>query len=139
MIRIRRVVADDAHDLHTMMLACFPGEAVRDTTVDAWWIALDEDDDAAGFCCLSPSRSRLSCGYLSYAGVMPAFRGRGLQKRLIRARITEARRRGWRALVTDTCDNPASSNSLIACGFRLFDPPNPWASATALYFQRRVW
>lgn len=138
MIRIRRVVAGDAYDLHIMMLACFPGEAVRDTAVDTWWIALDEDDEAAGFCCLSRSQTRLTGGYLSYAGVAPAFRGHGLQKRLIRVRIAEARRREWDSLVTDTCDNPASSNSLIACGFRLFDPPRPWGLSTALYFQRRV-
>lgn len=135
MFRIRRAAPDDAHDLIEMMRTCFPAEAVRDPASDTWWVAL-EDDEPAGFCCLSPSRTRHNSGYLSYAGVMPQFRGNGLQKRLIRVRISEARRREWLSLVTDTYDNPASSNSLIACGFRLFEPLQPWGLSTALYFQR---
>jgi GNAT superfamily N-acetyltransferase len=41
-------------------------------------------------------------GHLYSAGVLPRYRGHGLQKRLIRKRIAAARARGWTCLVTET-------------------------------------
>jgi GNAT superfamily N-acetyltransferase len=76
--------------------------------------------------------------YLCRAGVLPAHRGQGLQKRLIRARIQVAKEKGMNWLVTDTNDNPASGNSLIACGFKLFEPTVPWAANGAIYWRMKL-
>jgi ribosomal protein S18 acetylase RimI-like enzyme len=63
--------------------------------------------------------------FLSRSGVLPEARGIGIQKRLIRARLAHIRRHspGVTHAVTYTAvSNAASSNSLIACGFKLFWP-----------------
>jgi len=76
--------------------------------------------------------------YLNRSGVLNAHRGRGLQKRLIRARERYARRVGIKVLVTDTSFNPASANSLIATGFRVYDPVEPWAFEHSIYWKKEL-
>lgn len=94
--------------------------------------------DLAGFAGLAPSSRWADTGYLCRAAVLPDYRGRGLQKRLIRVRIAKARRLGWRWLVTDTRQNPASANSLIDCGFRMFEPSEPWSFSDACYWRLKL-
>ena len=53
-------------------------------------------------------------------------------------RVDKARRLGWNWLITDTYDNPASSNSLISCGFKLYDPNVPWGTKGALYWRKKL-
>jgi predicted acetyltransferase len=78
-------------------------------------------------------------GYLCRAGVLaPKFRGRGLQKLMIQKRVTYARRRKWSVVVTDTHENLASANSLIACGFRLYAPDTKWSFETSLYWRKQL-
>lgn len=75
--------------------------------------------------------------FLCRAGVAPAARGAGLQKRLIRARVGWARRVGARGCYTYTIDNPASANALIACGFRSYEPSYAWGGRSAQYWIKR--
>ena len=138
MFKIRRATPDDTLDMHDMMQVCFEGNAVKDVTEHTWWIARDLDEEPAGFACLAKSLTQEHGGYLAYAGVMPKYRGQGLQKRLIRVRAREAKHLGYTVLVTDTCDNPPSANSLIACGFRMYDPASPWALANSVYWKRKL-
>jgi len=49
-----------------------------------------------------------------------------------------AKEKGMNWLVTDTNDNPASGNSLIACGFKLFEPTVPWAAKGAIYWRMKL-
>lgn len=101
-----------------------------------WWVALAGGKEAA-FAGMVPSHQLKKAGYLCAAGVLPAYRGHGLQKRLIRVRIAQARKYGWTELRTETLnDNAASANSLIACGFRQFNPAKPWAHAYSVYWQK---
>jgi L-amino acid N-acyltransferase YncA len=72
------------------------------------------------------------------AGVIRNFQGHGLQKRLIQARIRKARALNWEWLLTDTTDNPASANSLIAMGFKLYEPKAPWANKNSLYWRLNI-
>jgi GNAT superfamily N-acetyltransferase len=76
--------------------------------------------------------------YLCRSGVLASHRGHGLQKRLIRAREQHARKRGYRWALTDTFDNPASSNSLISSGYRLYEPARPWGKRGALYWRKKL-
>lgn len=127
-----------AHDIHEMMETCFPGEPLLsvDHTSD-WWLAY-VDDEIAGYASLTRSRTREYAGYLSHCGVLPAFRGQGFQRKLIRARIGQAKRYGWDTVVTDTTDNPFSANNLIVCGFKLYTPATPWGHPTTNYWRRKV-
>ena len=52
--------------------------------------------------------------------------------------MAKAKRLGMNWLITDTTDNPPSANSLIACGFKLFEPSKPWANKQSLYWRKRI-
>lgn len=139
--RIRRVDPDDFHDeLMEMQRVCLPNSAPIEFNgaddADDWWLAF-VDDVPAGFASMRPSVAFSLTGYLSRAGVAPEFRGNGLQKRLIRARESFARRHGWQWLVTDSF-NPVSANNLMDCGYRAYAPAQPWAFAYSTYWRRRI-
>ena len=59
---------------------------------------------------------------LSGDGVIPRFRGRGLQKALIRARLTFSQARGCDVACAGTAPSTASQRSYEACGFRAAYP-----------------
>ena len=103
-----------------------------------WWIAYAEDGKPVAFAGIVRSTRWTDTGYLCRAGVMYGFTGHGIQKRLIRVRLAQARKLGWNWCITDTTDNPASSNSLIACGFKMYTPANPWSFKNASYWKYKV-
>jgi L-amino acid N-acyltransferase YncA len=102
-----------------------------------WWVAFD-GQTAAGFACMRPSVRWEDTGYLSISGVLRPWRGKGLQKKLIRARIGYARQLGWHTVISDTMhDNPGSMRNLIACGFKPYSPQVRWGDADhAVYWIR---
>jgi N-acetylglutamate synthase-like GNAT family acetyltransferase len=116
---------------------CLPTDEPADTNFGCWWIA-SEDGNDIGFAGLTRSISWTDCGYLCRAGVVPNARGKGVQKKLIRIRIRQAKTFGWKWLITDTTNNPASANSLIACGFKLFEPTKPWGFKNSLYWRKKL-
>ena len=59
---------------------------------------------------------------LSGDGVIPRFRGRGLQKALIQARLAFARAQGCDLACASTAPGTASQRSFEACGFRAAYP-----------------
>jgi superfamily I DNA/RNA helicase len=77
-------------------------------------------------------------GYLCRAGVLPEFTGHALQLRLIKARLAQAKKLNWNWCITDTTNNPASANSLINAGFKLYTPGQPWSFKNALYWKYKV-
>ena len=106
----------------------------------AWWIMWSEDGKAAAFCGIWPPLWKGRPCYLVRAGVLPDHRGQGLQKRMIVARLAYARKMGWTTAVTYTlCDNAASANSLIARGFRVYNPPSPkWIGEGVIYWKKNL-
>jgi N-acetylglutamate synthase-like GNAT family acetyltransferase len=140
--QIQIVQADTSREsvvarLRSMQRELLDGSPVLNPRFGYWWIA-EVDGVPAGFAALHPSTQWSDVGYMSRSGVMPVYRGMGLQKRLIRVRERKARQQLWRWLVSDTRDNPASANSLIACGFRVFHPSRPWGFADSTYWRKRV-
>lgn len=119
----------------------FPSDAPVDTERGLWWVA---EEPAAGLLAgfagmhFNHQGDPLTA-YLCLAGVLPEYRGQGIQRRLIQARLRKARVLGLRRVVTDTIpDNPASINSLVSCGFRAFSPAVPWEVPGAAYWERRL-
>ncbi len=113
--------------------ACFPGDEPYPTTDARWWLALDAGKPLgfAGAKFWPPDR----CVFLCRAGVIPEARGKGLQRRLIDVRLrwaTSVKARG--AYTYTTPDNLPSANSLIHCGFKLFEPSYAWAGSDVLYW-----
>ena len=123
--------------LSALQKICLPFDKPYDTNFGSWWIASKDGRDI-GFAGLVRSVSWTDCGYLCRAGVVPSARGRGLQKQLIYVRIRQAKAFGWKWLVTDTRLNPASANSLISCGFRMFEPSKPWGCKDTLYWRKKL-
>lgn len=99
-----------------------------------WWVATIEGEVAA-YAGLGVYRDEGGYVFLSRVGVLPAYRGRGLQRLLIRIREREARRLGIRVALTYTARwNVASANNLIKCGYVLYRPHYKWGCEEALYF-----
>jgi GNAT superfamily N-acetyltransferase len=126
------------NELALLQQKCLPGDSPFDTTQGYWWIVYDALNLPCAFAGLVPSIRWLDTGYLCRAGVLSCYRGYGIQKRLIRARIRQAKALGWKWLITDTYLNPASSNSLIACGFKLFEPSKPWGATGTLFWRLKL-
>jgi GNAT superfamily N-acetyltransferase len=124
--------------LSVLQQKCLPFDTPSDTNCGYWWMAYDSLGLPCAFAGLVSSVRWTDTGYLCRAGVLPSHRGHGLQKKLIRARVRQAKALGWSWLITDTHENPASSNSLIACGFKLFEPSNPWGLKEALYWRLKL-
>ena len=103
-----------------------------------WWIAYAADGKPVAFAGLVRSIKWTDTGYLCRAGVLDGYTGHGLQKRLILARVKQARKLGWNWLITDTTNNPASSNSLINAGFKIYTPANKWSFRNAIYWKYKV-
>lgn len=134
--RICRVPPDDPR-LRALHALTLPSDPFPEWYAGAWWIAV-ADGQPVAFAGVQRTRRWADAGYLVRAGVAPAARGQRLQRRLVRAREAYARQQGWRWLVTGTFNNPASANSLIACGFRIYEPAAPWLADGALYWRKRV-
>lgn len=116
---------------------------VFDSTVDRmkpdslWWLAR-YDGEPAGICSLTLHPEH-DCCELSLCGVVPEFRGYGLQRRLIRVRERYGRQHGFERAVSYTRPwNFASANNLIRCGFELYEPEYKWGYKDCLYFRKRL-
>jgi GNAT superfamily N-acetyltransferase len=101
-----------------------------------YWAAYD-GTDLIGFAGLKQSERWTDCVYFHTCGIVWGYRGKRLQRRLIRARLRWAKRNGFVWAHTYTLpSNPASSRSLIACGFRPYWPARPWAGAVCYWFRK---
>lgn len=119
---------------------CFPHD-FRITTEDACWWVVWSGTVPVGYAGMRPCKESFNrgIGFLNRAGVVPAHRGHGLQKRLIRVREVEARRQGLKKLVTYCVPcNGASINSLISCGYKAFRPSALWGGSRAIYFWKNL-
>ena len=114
-----------------------PDDRPADHRIGLWWV-VEEDGQPAGFCGVHPSVQWGDTLYLCRAGVREEFRGRGLQRKMIQLRERAARRLGFRWLISDTTDNPASANSLIGCGFKTFTPSRPWGWKHTIYWRKEL-
>ncbi len=124
-------------DLH-MELFNGGARSVPDLQSGHWWLVHHAGQSVA-FAGLDSvtSGGRDHAAYLCRSGVLWDHQGNGLQKRLIRLRMTKARQLGWEWIISDTlANNYASANSLISCGFKLFKPPRKWGERGSLYWRR---
>lgn len=137
--RIRRIDPDEyADELIEIQKICLPESTpIKPEENDEWWGAF-LGDAVIAVAAMRPSVRWPLTGYLSRAGVLPEHRGNGLQRRLIDVRLRQAQRHGWQWVVTDTIENPVSSNNLIDCGFRMYEPKIVWGFKGALYWRKYI-
>lgn len=126
----------DVQLVRSLDAECFKDEADMTFEGHYLWIARDERGEIAGYAAMQITDSG-TAAFLSRCGVLPAFRGKGLQKQFIRVRERTARKLGVRNLITYTNTvNLGSINSLIASGYRLYRPAYSWGFkfGDGLYF-----
>ena len=117
---------------------CLPYDEMYAPLIGWWHIVFTEDMQPVAFSGLVPSIRWSDTVYLCRAGVLKEHRGQGIQKRLIQIRLKKAKALGMNWAVTDTYNNPASTNSLVSCGFRLFEPTTPWGDANTLHWRYKI-
>ena len=130
-------IAQVAQDIRRLQKCCLPGDKPYDMRKGTWWLAY-YNKTAVAFAAMVHSSRWENTGYLCRSGVMRLFRGKGIQKRLINVRARYARSVGYTHLISDTCDNPASSNSLISQKFKIYKPSKPWGWDDAIYWIRKL-
>ncbi len=115
---------------------CFPHDDPTELDEGYWWTARKDTEPAAY---AGMKLQGWGMVYLCRAGVMPAHRGKGLQRDLLRARCSHARRLGMTSAITDTTAcNVHSANNLIRSGFTLYLPQWKWSGAAALYWWKKL-
>jgi GNAT superfamily N-acetyltransferase len=144
MIRVRRADLDDEEAIeHLIALQQATFDYVyhgRERILESiWWLAWDECHDLpVGFCGTTYYPERCSA-FLCLSGVVPAFRGRGLQRRFVRVRERAAVRDGYHRMISyTTTDNVWSANNLIRCGYKMYVPQFQWGVQGAAYFEKQV-
>lgn len=142
MLKIREVDTDDdeiVDVIHWLDRQCFPQEGRGDPEQGWWWLVFHTDPYTTpiAYAGMVKSRSTPNGVYFNRCGVLPAFRGQGLQKKLIRVRQCKAKRLGFTTVVSDT-NEAASANNLIACGFRMFSPKLRWGLASSTYWRKSL-
>jgi GNAT superfamily N-acetyltransferase len=136
-ISLRRT--DDIEEVKALHTLCFPTDVWESSSKrHAYWIAKDETGTAVGFCIAKRLASE-RCVFLERAGVLPIANGRGLQRRMIRARLRWARSEGFTAVITyTTYHNWQSIVNLLREGFRFYSPEDPWVGTNVHYFIREI-
>lgn len=143
MYRIREVDTEDyADELHALHKTCFDdGTSVSEFDEGHWWIAFFRGLSGrlaipAAFIGVRQSIVAPDVAYFIRVGVVPEHRGNALQRRLMRVMEQKAKRVGWSRIVTDTRKNPHSANNIIAAGYRMFEPEDPWSFSDACYWTK---
>lgn len=140
MLTIRRVDATKANVaalLAWLQLEILPCDLPSDVSVGYWWVAYFAGNPI-GFASVKLSSRWTDTGYLCRAGVIQRFTGKGIQKRLIRVRLAHAKRLGLTWVISDTYQNPASTNNLISCGFKMYFPSRRYGAEGTCYWRKKL-
>jgi GNAT superfamily N-acetyltransferase len=123
-IAFRRAVSrEDAALIAQMDVVCFPIDAPAVFAGANWFIGGDGGRPAA-YCAWKPiEHDDATVGFHYRGGVLPDWRGQGLQREMLRLREAEMREQGiaWAVTYTDA-DGAASMRNLIAEGYRPYAP-----------------
>lgn len=137
---IEQVDADEwEYDLLILQTRIFPDDSVVQPEDGVWWLLFYGPENPVGFASVRPSIIDPEAWFLSRCGILPEHTGHGLQRSLINHRLSYLRAIGVKTATTYTVpDNPASSNNLIKCGFKLYRPEPLFANEDTLYWKRPV-
>ena len=123
MIAFRRALSrEDAARIAQMDVVGFPIDTPAEFAGANWFIGWDGDRPAA-YCAWKIVDHDEPAGFHYRGGVMPDWRGQGLQREMFRLREAEMREQGIARAVTYTdADGAASMRNLIAEGYRPYAP-----------------
>lgn len=121
-----------------LQLTILDGTRPAKPEIGYWWMVTTEKGEVVGFAAMKQSAQFGDCVFFHRSGIMEEHTGQGLQKRLIKARMRKAKHMGFNWAVSDTTHNPASSNSLINCGFKMYQPSKPWGWKHTCYWRLKL-
>lgn len=123
MIAFRPATPEDEGEIDRMDRICFPVDTPAVFAGARWQIGWDGGAPAC-YCAWKPvEHDGATVGFLYRGGVLPAYRGRGLQREMVRRREAEMRGQGIGVSVTYTdADGAASMTNLIAEDYRPYAP-----------------
>jgi GNAT superfamily N-acetyltransferase len=98
-----------------------------------WWVMLDDMSRIVAYC--GSIYSKGICIF-NRAWVKKDYRGQGIQRKMIKARLKAASVICHIAITYTTLDNFPSANNLIDCGFRLYLPEYSYGGSDKLYYQK---
>ncbi len=88
------------------------------------WMGKDDHSNIVGYACAYKKNDYF---YLSRMGILPEYRGHGLQKQFIETRLEKARDLKLKGAITYTSnENIASIRNLEKCGFRKWTTCPKW-------------
>jgi GNAT superfamily N-acetyltransferase len=100
-----------------------------------FWV-MTEKGRTVGFCS-AVMFEELGNVYLSRSAVVKAYQGRGVQRRMVHARVNWGIEHGAKRAVTYTLmRNYPSMVTLLNCGFRFYTPDDPWVGKNVHYFRK---
>ena len=118
----RALTREDAALIAQMDVVCFPIDTPAEFAGANWFIGWAGDKPVA-YCAWKVVEHDELVGFHYRGGVMPDWRGQGLQRQMLRLREAEMREQGLRTAVTYTdADGAASMRNLIAEGYRPYVP-----------------
>lgn len=130
MIYIR--ATKDIETVRKLHKQTFPSDEFYEHKKNKYWIAYD-DGRPIGFGIATDYGHNIL--FLSRAGVISKYRGRGIHKRLINVRLRFAKRNRFKSVITYTAkSNLSSINNIIARGFKIYEPAEPWVGTSFLYW-----
>lgn len=115
----------------------FPYDDKTSADEGFWWLAYDGKAIVA-FVQMTHVESWPYTGYISRVGVLPSHRGKGLQKRLMRACERKAKQLGWTRMISTTYNNPPSTNNFIALGYKTYEPNIRWGADGTNYWVKEL-
>jgi GNAT superfamily N-acetyltransferase len=129
---------DDQQQILRLDRICFPVDEPPGIVGAQWFIGWDGETPAA-FCAWKPvEQDGVAVGFHYRGGVLPEYRGHGLQRQMLRVREARMREQGLAVAVTYTdADGAASMRSLIAEGYRPY-APTPTTTLSGLGRMGRV-
>ena len=123
--------------LEVLQAEVFPDDAPVEAT-DGWWWLVFHRGAVVGFGHMRKPPRDTNLGYMARAGVLPKHTGRGLQRRLIKARLKKAMELGFTRVVCTTYENVPSMVNLIKEGFLPYTPGEPWAYSGTVYWMKKL-
>jgi ribosomal protein S18 acetylase RimI-like enzyme len=94
------------------------------------WVALSDTGTLAGFLYCEPQPG---CWYFSRVGVLPAFRGQGLQRKLMRRMQRSLK---TETIISTTYQNPSSANNFVREQWMTYCPRSPWGASDTIYWYK---
>jgi GNAT superfamily N-acetyltransferase len=141
---VRTKDTDELNYLVDLMLPDTPDDNLREVVQGTWWLA-KVGSDVVG-CCGVRALRRYShepgwehTAFMTRAVVLPQAQGKGYQRRMIRVRVSWAKRNGYNRIVTYVAvGNVPSHRNLVREGFLPYNPQAHWAGDGVVYLEKRL-